>query len=272
MELKLKAGQFYGKTSQSLAANGFRFTEKSYSSSTRLPTHAHELSHFCFVLAGNYKEQISGRIFERAPAALVYYPPDVSHGEEHFTSGRHFLVEIDFKSLDTVRDYGARLSEPALLSGGSSLWLANRMYKEFDERDEFSSIALESIATELLIATSRRESRKAEHNPPHWLGKVKEFLRENFSEPPGLNGLAKAVDVHPTHLARVFRQFERCTVGDYIREVRIKYARERMLATNEPLVEIALAAGFADQTHFTRSFKRITGMTPSEFRRLCVGR
>jgi AraC family transcriptional regulator len=272
MELKLKAGQFYGTTSQSLAANGFRFTEKAYASRARLPTHAHELSHFCFVLAGNYTEKIAGRFFERAPAALVYYPPDVSHGEEHFTSGRHFLVEIDFKSLETVRDYGARLSEPVLLDTNSSFWLANRMYKEFCERDGFSGLALESIATELLIATSRRDSHPAERRPPAWLHTVKDFLRENFSEPPGLNELAKAVDVHPTHLARVFRQFERCTVGSYIREVRIDYARQRMIGSNDSLVEIALAAGFADQTHFTRSFKRITGMTPSEFRRLFARR
>jgi AraC family transcriptional regulator len=45
-----------------------------------------------------------------------------------------------------------------------------------------------------------------------------------------------------------------------------------MLGSNVPLVEIALAAGFADQTHFTRSFKRITGMTPTEFRRLFAAR
>ena len=272
MALKLKAGQFYGTTSQSLAANGFRFTEKAYVSSVRLPTHAHELSHFCFVLAGHYREKIARTVFERAPAALVYYPPDVSHGEEHFSDGRHFLVEVDFKSLETVRDYGARLSEPVLLDATSSLWLANRMYKEFRERDEFSPIALESISTELLIAASRTDKRKAERKPPPWLGRLKEYLRENFSEPPGLNELAKAVDVHPTHLARVFRQFERCTVGDYIRDVRIDYARKRLLGSNEPLVEIAIAAGFADQTHFTRSFKRVTGMTPSEFRRFFVAR
>ena len=268
MELKLKAGQFYGTTSQSLTANGFRFTEKAYSSHARLPTHAHELSHFCFVLAGNYRERIAGRYFERAPAALVYYPPDVSHGEEHFSNGRHFLVEVDFQSLQTVRDYGARLNEPVQLDTNASLWLAHRMYKEFKDRDKFSRIALESISTELLIAASRRDHRKAERNPPPWFGRVKEFLRENFSEPPGLNELAQAVEVHPTHLARVFRQFERCTVGDYIREVRIDYARRRLLESKEPLVEIALAAGFADQTHFTRSFKRVTGMTPTEFRRI----
>ena len=139
MELKLKAGEFYGTTSQSLSARGFRFTEKAYTSRARLPTHAHELSHFCFVLAGNYNETIGRRLFERRRMALVY------------------------------------------------------------------------------------------------------------------------------------RQFEHGTVGDYIRKARINYARRRMLESNEPLVEIALAAGFADQTHFTRSFKRVTGMTPTEFRRL-IGR
>jgi AraC family transcriptional regulator len=267
MELKLKAGQFYGTTSHTLVANGFRFTEKAYSPHAKLPTHAHELSHFCFVVAGHYQEKLGGTSFERAPLALVYYPPDVSHGEEHFTRGRHFLVEIDSRSLEAVREYGARLCEPVLLGHDSALWLAARMYREFSERDEFSSIALESISTELLIAASRRGKRSGERNPPPWLKRVKEYLSESFSEPPALIELAKAVDVHPTHLARVFRQFERCTVGDYIREVRINYARQRMLESNEPLVDIALAAGFADQTHFTRSFKRITGMTPTEFRR-----
>lgn len=267
MELKLKAGQFYGTTSRTLSANGFRFTEKAYSSLARLPTHAHELSHFCFVLAGNYQEKMSGKSFERIPSALVYYPPDVSHGEEHFTPGRHFLVEVDAKSLEHVKDYGAQLTDPVLLEANSSLWLAARMYREFSARDQFSNLALESLSTELLVAASRREQRD-ERNPPPWLLKVKEYLGESFSEPHGLNELAKAVEVHPTHLARVFRRFERCTVGDYIRKVRIDYARERMLTTNERLVEIALSAGFADQTHFTRSFKRITGMTPTEFRHL----
>src|SRR4029450_3017655 len=137
----------------------------------------------------------------------------------------------------------------------------------FSARDTYSALALESISTELLIAASRQHSKR-ERKPPLWLGRVKEYLRENFSEAPTLDELAAAVGVHPTHLSRVFRQFERCTVGDYIREVRVDYARRRLLTSNEPLIEIALAAGFADQTHFTRSFKRVTGMTPAEYRRL----
>jgi AraC family transcriptional regulator len=270
--MKLKAGQFYGETSQTFSADSFRFTEKSYSSLTKLPAHAHEFSHFCFVLSGNYKEKIGARLFEREPAALVFYPPDVSHAEEHLTNGRHFLVEIDSKGLEKVREYGASLDEPAILSEDSSLWLATRMYKEFSERDEFSALALESISIELLIAASRKRSKLSESKPPHFLEKAKEFLHENFSTPTGLNELAKSVNIHPTHLARVFRQFENCTAGDYVRKIRIENARKRMLSTDESLVEIALETGFADQTHFTRSFKRITGITPTEFRRLFKSR
>ncbi len=270
--MKLKPGQFYGKTSQSLSANGFRFTEKFYSSDARLPLHSHELSHFCFVLSGNYKERISTRHFERERSALVFYPPDVSHAEEHMTNGRHFLVEIDANGLERVRQYGARLDEPLMLGCDSSLWLAARLYREFSQRDAFSSLALESISAELLIAASRNKSGKSERTAPPWLERVKEFLRENSSKPPGLSDLALAVGVHPTHLARVFRQFEHCTAGDYVRRIRIEKAKMSMISTNESLVEIALKTGFADQTHFTRTFKRLTGMTPTEFRRVFFSR
>jgi AraC family transcriptional regulator len=272
MELKLKAGHFYGKTSQSLSARGFRFTEKAYSRQASLPAHAHELSHFCFVLAGNYHEHIGRRLFHREPLTLVYYPPDVSHAEEHFTNGRHLLVEIDSGRLDRIKEYGARLDEPVFVANDPSRWLATRMYREFSDRDGLSELALESLSNELLIAVSRQSTRVTERKPPMWLAWAQDVLRDNFVAPPSLDELARIVEVHPTHLARVFRQFERCTIGDYVRRLRVDYARRRIVDSPDPLVEIALSAGFADQTHFTRTFKRVTGMTPKEFRRTFTAR
>jgi AraC family transcriptional regulator len=266
--MKLEAGQFYGKTSQTLVAEGFRFTEKAYSLDTNIPKHSHELAHFCFVLKGSYAEKIGREGFERNPTALVYYPPDVSHAEEHHTNGRHFLVEIDNPGLKKVRDFGGRLDEPVILGGENSLWLATRMYQEFTERDEFSALALESITNELLIAASRKTSPKSDKKAPKWLERVQEYLAENYSDSIGLNELAKIAEVHPTHLARVFRQFENCTAGDYVRKIRIEKARHKMISSKRPLVDIALETGFSDQSHFTRSFKNITGMTPRKYREL----
>ena len=270
--MKLEAGQFYGKTSQTLVAENFSFTEKAYSHEANIPSHSHELAHFCFVLSGNYAERIGQMDFERTPTALVYYPPDVSHAENHHTNGRHFLVEIDVRGLEKVREYGVRLDEPVILGGENSLWLATRMYREFNRRDRFSSLALESITTELLIAASRETTKRIGKKSPRWLETIKEYLHENYSESLGLNDLAKTAGVHPTHVARVFRQFENCTAGDYIRKIRIEKARQKMICSNQSLVEIALETGFADQSHFTRSFKNLIGITPTEYRRIFKSR
>jgi len=266
--MRLKAGEFYGQTSQALSAHGFRFTEKAYPDRLQIPRHSHELSHFCFVLSGTYQEQIERKMDERIPTALVYYPPDVSHAEKHQSNGTHFLVEIDHKNLERVKDYGAKLSDPLLLTTSESLTIATRMYREFSARDVFSALALESLTTELLIYASRQTLKTNEQKRPLWLDKTIEILRENAAEPFNLNDLADFVSVHPTHLARVFRQFERCTIGDYIRKIRIENARQKIIFSDESLVEIALNTGFADQTHFSRTFKNVTGMTPSEFRKI----
>lgn len=268
MSLKLRAGEFYGETSQALMASGFRFTEKAYPNRLQIPKHSHELSHFCFVLSGNYQEQIERKTDERTPTALVYYPPDVSHAEKHNSNGTHFLVEIDGKNLERVKDYGAKLNEPISMANNESLWIAARMYREFSTRDAFSALALESLTTELLIFASRQTLKTNERKRPLWLEKTIEILRENSAEPFNLTDLAEFVGVHPTHLARVFRQFEHCTISDYIRKVRIENARQKIISSDESLVEIALNTGFADQTHFTRSFKNVVGLTPKEFRNI----
>ena len=265
--MKLKAGEFYGKTSGVFATDSYRFTEKAYISKTKLPAHSHEFAHFCLVLAGNYDERIGSRDYSRTPTALVYYPPDVSHAESHRSSGRHFLVEIDFNGLERVRDCGADLDEPTFLHSSFPIAVAARMYNEFTQRDSFSALALESMTTELLIASSRKSSA-SDRKPPKWLARAKEYLDDNYLDPPSLTELAHAADVHPTHLARTFRKFEKCTAGEYVRRVRLEEARRRIASTDMPLSEIAVETGFADQSHLSRVFKRETNFTPAEFRRV----
>ena len=100
MSLKLLAGEFYGGTVAATDVAGFRLTEKIYRQGLYTPLHAHELAHFCFVLAGAYTEKLSGKSAERSPATLLFYPPDVNHAEKHYMMGRHFLIEIDQSRLE----------------------------------------------------------------------------------------------------------------------------------------------------------------------------
>jgi AraC family transcriptional regulator len=73
--------------------------------------------------------------------------------------------------------------------------------------------------------------------------------------------------VHPAHLSRAFRTYFKVSVGSYVRRLRLDWAREELARSTTSLATVALAAGFADQSHFTRAFKRHTGLTPQRFRR-----
>jgi AraC family transcriptional regulator len=81
-----------------------------------------------------------------------------------------------------------------------------------------------------------------------------------------LDDLSAVAGVHPVHLSRVFRRFQREGIGEYTRRLRVRASCRYLLDHELPLAEISLLTGFADQSHFTREFRRITGLTPRAFR------
>lgn len=68
-----------------------------------------------------------------------------------------------------------------------------------------------------------------------------------------------AAGVHPVHLCREFRRHYRVTIGDFLRSLRIDRARTLLINTRDPICDIALACGFADQSHFSTTFKTPRG-------------
>jgi AraC family transcriptional regulator len=84
--------------------------------------------------------------------------------------------------------------------------------------------------------------------------------------------LAALAGVHPTHLLRTFRRHHGATISNYVRQRRIQRARTEVASAKRPLAVIALDAGFADQSHFTRVFRQAFGETPGQYARSLRGR
>jgi AraC family transcriptional regulator len=101
---------------------------------------------------------------------------------------------------------------------------------------------------------------------PIWLGNADETIRAHFTEPLALAEIAKRVKVHPVHLAREYRRYFNCTIGEQIRRLRVEYACEQLTTTDLSLADIALASGFSDQSHFSVRFKQQIGTAPSHYR------
>jgi transcriptional regulator GlxA family with amidase domain len=101
---------------------------------------------------------------------------------------------------------------------------------------------------------------------PRWLLRAQEQLHATIEGPVTLAELAREAGVHRARLSRAFRAHFGCSVGDYHRRVRVAWAADQIARNAMPLAEISVRAGFADQSHFGRVFRRWTGLTPRQYR------
>src|SRR5262249_801577 len=155
------------------------------------------------------------------------------HSDEwHDQGGRCFNVEFEPWWLERVREQSALIDRPWDCVSGLLVPLATRLYREFQEPDAVSPLSMAGLILEILAEASRHSTRAAGRKPPGWLRSARELLHVRFMESLSLDEIAAAVGVHPTHLARVFRQHHRCTVGDYLRGLRIEWACRELAATD----------------------------------------
>ncbi|HLK61247.1 MAG TPA: AraC family transcriptional regulator [Chthonomonadaceae bacterium] len=267
MEPRLPPGAFYGEKVQSCEVSSLLLTDYCYPPHLQVPRHSHEHAYFCLVLQGTYTEVYGKRERGCIPLSLIFHPPGEVHSDQfHRQGGRVFGVEVSAHWQERIEAYSSLLRHSAELQGGKAAWIALRLYEEFRRMDGLSPLAMEGLALELIVEASRSVHRSAEPTPPLWLQQVRERLHAQFAETLSLDELASAAGVHPMHLIRAFRQHHRCTIGDYVRRLRVDFAARRLAGSDSPLVEIALEAGFCDQSQFTKTFKQSTGLTPSQFR------
>jgi len=249
---------------------GFVLTETTHQPNYQLSRHYHELNNIAFVLSGSFTEVLDRRSIECQPQSLLIKPAGEAHANIYGRQGmRCLLIEVCPRQFESLHSWSQPLNEVSHLRGGSLSMLGMRIYQEFRLMDQATPLAIEGLMLELVAGLSRQRNVRLDVKRPRWLDRVREILEAGFHDSLSLADVAKAVDVHPVHIARMFRRHFGLTPGEYVRHLRIDFACRELSRSDASLVEIALAAGFAHQAHFSRVFKTQTGLTPSEFRKVC---
>ncbi len=124
-----------------------------------------------------------------------------------------------------------------------------------------------ALATHLLRAYACvSETDSAAHLSRRRLARVLDFVRDNLASDLSLGELAGVAGVSPSHFKTLFKQSVGIPVHQYVIRCRVEYAAELLQSEKRPLVEVALASGFADQSHLARCMRRVLGITPSALR------
>lgn len=248
---------------------GIRLTEALFPAGTVLPMHAHERTVVAVMLAGGFDLAFRSRGFD-CPAGTVSVEPA---GEPHANrigvhGARPLVLEIAPDALsDMLRPCARVLSQPAAFRRGGIGGISRRLQRELRRSDTSSLLALETLALELLAALAERGDRDLDaQGGGGWVATVRDRIHAQLDRPLRVADLAAVAGVHRVHLGRVFRARYGESIGSYHRRLRIEWAARELAREAAPVADVALRAGFADQSHFTRFFRRLMGVTPHAYR------
>ncbi|MGA7732304.1 MAG: AraC family transcriptional regulator [Chloroflexia bacterium] len=253
---------------KSVDVAGFRVTDAVFPPLLTIPSHFHERTCVAVVLEGSIDKAFRNSAFVSMPSTVLTMPAEERHRDHFERAGAHMLVvEPGHHMLEQLRPCTGVLDRINHFRDGGVSALAWRISKELVEPDAVSSLAIEGLVLEMLATAGRRFiTPPNEKRPPPWLSTVQELLHERFAEPMQVADVAAEVGVHPVHLARVFRTHFGESLGAYVRKLRLEWTAIQLTTADVTLCDLALQAGFVDQSHFTRAFKRQTGFTPAQYR------
>jgi len=265
----LKGGQFFGQTNETNIFDGAILTDVVYTHQ-KVDWHYHENPYFTFILRGNLIEGNKREVLTCTNGALIYHnwqEPHYNIKPDGYTRGFH--IELDRKwKLGLDYDFDLLQGSTLILDPQTRL----RMYRIFREskiNDDASRLTIQGLILEILddINPGRKyfSLRK-----PAWISRLREVINDRYCEHISLAELSSILQVHPVHLSREFPKHFNCSMGEYIRKLRIEKSLLLMTGTKYTLTQIASECGFADQSHYIRCFREALGVSPLVFRKFLI--
>ena len=256
---------FYGELTVRRTVPGFTLAHRfADCPADAVETHTHREAHFILVTSGEYITSARGN--SRAALPLIYNPPGTTH-RDHFRNGAGSFFSISVATDQNGPRVDGIARPPSFVEESRTKALAHALLCETVSRPRSRDIHLGFLAYELIDSLHVPIRQGHGKRPPGWLRRVHEKLEDGDAEGLTVRDLASAADVHPVHLARTFRAFFHCTPNQFIQMRRLERTAVLLLFSSVRLPDIAVACGFADQSHMTRSFRRVYGLAPGQFRK-----
>lgn len=245
--------------------------QSNYQAGALRQRHYHENTWVVFTFAGSFSLSMRSAENLLTPKSLVYVPAGEAHSNVFGSQGAEvFVMAIDPAWIGNRLDLlSPETEKPRIAPAGLFTGMALRIYREFKSPDTLSDLIVEGSFLELLGRWMRQDFHKHGSAPP-WLRRVKALLHDSFREPLSLNQVAQSAGVHPSHVAREFHRAFGVTIGEYLRTLRVESVAQQLIDNRKntaSLTEMALEAGFSSHAHMTAVFNRVTGMTPSQYRK-----
>jgi AraC family transcriptional regulator len=236
------------------------------SAGQRFDEHAHRDTQYEIVLSGRFVKTVHKQRLDRRQGLGCLLAGSIAHACEYLSPVRSLSLDY-FRDQDNRQFMQRRIDVVDSGELGLSLnKLSRGLIREAQQPDQFSPLAIDAYATELMVTVLRHGDECRTAKETIWMQRVIERLNDDGQEPASIDELARLARVHPGHLAREFRIRFGMPIATFQRQRRLQAAACSLIA-GLPTVEVAYAAGYAAQSQFTTAFKKAFGITPAQYRR-----
>jgi len=259
------ANTYSGTLQRRLRTMHLSVGEYSYPGRYRIERHVHELPFISLLHNERYRERVGAAVSEIHGPAAVVHPAGESHQDEFDAQDATiFSVDLppDWLEVAAVHDRSVNTGPHVR---AAVLRVAREMERGGDGAPWFVEAAILHLVGSLERSCDR--GRPGRRYSPGWVKRVADYLHDNYARKMPLAELAAVAGVHPVYMARHFQKTYACTIGDYVRALRVERALADLLHSDRSLADIAAAHGFSDQSHLTRLVRSHTGQTPGDWRR-----
>ena len=266
----LRPGEFYGTAEETRSADAFDV--KLMQASGReadVHLHAHDDAHFVLALSGVYLSTASGAPEYASAPFLVFNPPGTTHRDRFLKGAGTFMTVSMSNARFQHAGQSDRFERTARALPGTSVIRAAFAIARSIRAKNSSEIEIGSWD----LFARAIDTRCTWHTPPRWAHVAFEALMDEAARPDlSVAQLARAVGVHPVHLARVFRRAWGVSPADVLRWRRAENAVRLLGKSQWSAAAIATSVGFVDQSHMSRTLRSLYGTTPGECRRAMLRR
>ena len=266
MALILKKGRYFTKGQAVLLGGGLLLTKTAYQANKKIPTHLHQDSYLAVVIEGDYREIGSGFDDILTPGTSIFHPGKEVH-KNYFGPKGGALINLELPDAFWDKKELTDLKPRARIISQDPRYLeyATKICDELANPKRLSLIGIEGFALQILDLFLKLNNQPEE--APLLLGKIDAYIHSNFTKALTLDQIANNYEVAPDWLSRKFCLYYGESLSDRITRLRVNEAIHLLTGSTKTLAEIAVNVGFFDQSHFTRIFKKLRGVSPGQYRR-----
>lgn len=246
----------------------FQVTEARFAPGAVLPPHTHPRPICAIMLAGSFDTTIGRHAVDCSRGTMWTEPVEERHRNRAGGAGAHVLVvQPDPARAESIRSLQPFLDGIHEIPRSGTVGPARSVLREMGRPDPLSALSIEALLLGMLTKAARLTVRRERaRGASSWLNRARDFIHEEFRSSPRLDDVARAVGARPAELAVAFRNQHGRSLGAYARDLRFDWAVEQLRTTDRSIAGIAVAAGFSDQSHFTRECAARLGTSPGRLR------